>query len=107
MLQPLVENAVRHGIGPKPSGGTVEIIACRSGEGVLITVRDNGVGMEETKRVQLEQAKSHGVGIANVNRRLQMIYGHKLEMSSALDQGTQIKLYLPEEIYYAQSNSNR
>ena len=49
MLQPLVENAIRHGIAPHPAGGLVEIAACRDGEDIHITVADDGIGLSATR----------------------------------------------------------
>ncbi|WP_171655448.1 hybrid sensor histidine kinase/response regulator [Paenibacillus foliorum] len=96
-LQPLVENAVRHGIGPKPSGGTVEIRACRVPGGVDITVEDDGIGMDEDMLLKLSKDQASGVGTGNVNRRLKMLYAQTLEIQSELHQGTRIKFHIPEE----------
>jgi two-component system sensor histidine kinase ChiS len=94
-LQPIVENAVRHGIGQKPSGGTVQIAVRRIGAAIEIVVEDDGVGMSEDKLHMLEQGKSGGIGISNVNRRLQMLYGHRLDISSSEGHGTRVKLEIP------------
>jgi two-component system, sensor histidine kinase ChiS len=95
-LQPIVENAVRHGIGPKPSGGYVQITAIRNGDGVDIIVEDDGVGMDEDVLHQLNLGKNDGVGVDNVNRRWQMRYGRKLDIRSKLGEGTRITMRLPE-----------
>jgi signal transduction histidine kinase len=96
ILQPIVENAVRHGIGQKPEGGTVDIIISKRDWGVEIVVEDDGVGMDEDKLKLLITGKPSGVGIHNVNRRLQMRYGRSLEIVSQPNKGTKITIYLTE-----------
>lgn len=98
-LQPIVENAVRHGIGPKPEGGILNIIVSRNENSVQILVEDDGVGMDEQTLDALDKGQAGGVGIRNVNRRLQMLYGGKLEYRSLAGRGTQVKLHIPEGIY--------
>ncbi len=95
-LQPIVENAVRHGVGQKPEGGTVDIIVRAAGQMVEIIVQDDGVGMTDAQRLQLERGQSKGVGIGNVNRRLQMTYGRRLEIISEPGAGTTITIRLTE-----------
>lgn len=96
ILQPIVENAVRHGIGQKPEGGTVNIIISKREWGVEIVVEDDGTGMDEDKLQLLMTGKPSGVGIHNVNRRLQMRYGRSLEIVSQPNKGTKITIYLTE-----------
>ncbi|WP_168929002.1 hybrid sensor histidine kinase/response regulator [Paenibacillus dokdonensis] len=98
-LQPIVENAVRHGIGQKPEGGAVNIIVRRGDRGVEIIVEDDGVGMDESTLRQLEHGKTGGIGIGNVNRRLQMRYGRNLDIHSRPGEGTRITIYLTEGRY--------
>ncbi|MFB9276037.1 ATP-binding protein [Cohnella cellulosilytica] len=94
-LQPIVENAVRHGIGPKPEGGTLTVTVGRFGAGIEIVVEDDGIGMDGDTLDALDKGKSGGVGIRNVNRRLQMLYGGRLEYRSLVGHGTQVKLRIP------------
>ncbi|CAG7647406.1 ATP-binding protein [Paenibacillus allorhizosphaerae] len=105
-LQPLVENAVRHGIGPKPSGGTVLIRARRVAGGGEFTVEDDGIGMGEEVLAKLNSDQGSGVGTLNVNRRLKMLYAQKLEIDSEPGRGTTIKFFIAEEPD-AQSRVNR
>lgn len=74
LLQPLVENAVKHGISPKASGGEVCVSVMRdeTGKGLVVEVRDNGVGIQPNSHVQ-----STGIGLANVHSRLQKLFGEK------------------------------
>lgn len=89
LLQPLVENAVTHGIGPKLGGGTLHIMA-RVQENLLrITVQDDGVGLDEQQQP--------GTGLANVRARLAALYGDlgKLTLQSNIDGGVTACLELP------------
>jgi signal transduction histidine kinase len=73
LLQPLVENAVRHGIARKVGGGTVEIIARRDADRLHLMVRDDGVGMpSDTLRLV-----NQGVGLSNTRSRLEHLYGER------------------------------
>ncbi len=76
-VQPIVENAIRHGLGSK--GGIVRLSTCRSGEDYLITVTDNGAGMGVSTDLERERL---GVGIENVHTRLKMQCGGSLSYSS-------------------------
>ncbi|MEK0317482.1 ATP-binding protein [Cohnella sp. 56] len=95
-LQPIVENAVRHGIGPRSFGGTLRISACRRGGGAEITVADDGVGIGEELLRVLQEGRAAGVGVGNVNRRLQLVCGGGLDIHSGDGTGTLIKLQIPE-----------
>jgi len=95
-LQPIVENAVRHGIGPKPEGGHLNVIVARGTGGIDIAVEDDGVGMDEEALEALSKGQRSGVGVANVNRRLQMLYGGMLIYQSRPGQGTRVKIHIPE-----------
>jgi two-component system, sensor histidine kinase ChiS len=99
LLQPLVENAVRHGIGQKPEGGKVEIRVKRRGGGTSFTVSDNGAGMSLERLETIKLGQASGVGIRNVSRRLQMLYGERLWIESVQHEGTVFTFQLPEEPY--------
>jgi LytS/YehU family sensor histidine kinase len=79
ILQPLVENAIKHGVSPKPGAGLVQITARRKGENLWIEVSDNGVGLSAGARARLRS----GVGLSNTRDRLECLYGtaHRIEFS--------------------------
>lgn len=102
ILQPLVENAVKHGILEKVEGGTVSIKVRDKGWATEIIVKDDGVGMSETQVSTLlnENDSTNGIGIRNVNDRLKTIYGKGfgLSIESQPSLGTTVKMLIPKEL---------
>ena len=105
-LQPLVENAIRHGISVKRGGGTVCVSACCDGGKIYITVADDGVGISEDRLKQIADSKRNvpsergtGIGLENVNLRLKKLFGEEygLSVSSELGKGTTVTIALPSE----------
>jgi len=94
LLQPLVENAVKHGITPRRRGGLVELTARGSGGAVTIAVRDTGVGVAPD---DLARRRALGIGLANVEARLGHYYpaGATLSVSSTPGEGTLVLLHVP------------
>ena len=95
ILQPLVENSIKHGLAPKVGGGRITIAAVLRDRHAIIEVRDDGLGMSEER---LERALSGGIGLSNVNERLQTIYGahYQLKLTSVPGQGTCARMVIPE-----------
>lgn len=105
-IQPLVENAIYHGIMPKQGKGTIRITAEVVENQIILTVDDDGIGMDEQRLACVmtklagnapEDAASGGIGIKNVNDRLQALYGNEygLEISSTALVGTSVRMILP------------
>lgn len=84
ILQPLVENSVRHGISKKSGGGTVFVRMKQINEGTYIEIEDDGVGISGEKLSEILKAEGigQGVGILNIHNRLIKLYGRGLEISS-------------------------
>lgn len=101
-LQPLVENAVRHGLEAKPDGGLISITATDEGQYASIQVEDDGAGMdpENLSRVLAGTTTNLHVGLRNVDVRLRQIYGpgHGLLIDTAKGAGTLITLRIPKFI---------
>ena len=101
LLQPLVENAIKHGVLEKIEGGRVEIAAYQEDENVRLVVIDNGVGM--TARTlnglfdKTEDDKNNSIGLKNINERLINKYGDEygLNIESELNQGTVASIIIP------------
>jgi len=96
-LQPIVENAVKHGIYPKKGRGTVRI-SIRKEQGYLIMeVKDDGVGMSKEKLCSVldEESKNNGIGIRNVNERFKKFYGCGLKIESEENKGTTVIIQIP------------
>ncbi len=91
VLQPLVENAIRHGISARAEPGTIEIRSRRDGDNLVLTVRDDGNGLRDGWRP--------GVGMSNVRARLLSLYPgrHTLEMSRGEHGGTVVTVVVPYE----------
>lgn len=97
-VQPLVENAVRHGLEPQERGGTIVITARDEGTQTEITVEDDGVGMDPAVvRELLTSRGSEHVGLRNVDRRVRQLYGddHALDIETAPGSGTLVRLRVP------------
>ncbi|HTS68767.1 MAG TPA: histidine kinase [Terriglobia bacterium] len=95
LLQPLVENALRHGIAPKIEGGVLTLRAKRGKGRLVVEVIDDGVGMSEQRP---PESQGSGIGISNVRERLEVVYGQdfSLKIDSRPGEGTAIRFEIPE-----------
>jgi signal transduction histidine kinase len=93
VLQPLVENALRHGIGPRIGGGRVEIVARRDGSQLRMVVRDNGQGLS----TDAMNAFNTGVGVSNTRSRLEHLYGgrHRFDFQTPEGGGLTVTIVIP------------
>jgi sensor histidine kinase YesM len=100
ILQPIVENAVIHGIARKPEGGTVTITLERRGGDLVLRVEDDGVGIDPSRLAELLDPAGEGekaIGLRNVDGRLRAFYGeaHRLKIESQPEHGTQVEIRIP------------
>ncbi len=95
ILQPLVENSLKHGLSNKVGAGQLIIRSSRQRDRVVLEVIDNGMGMNDDR---LALATEHGIGLRNVNERLRVIYGAgcQLKLHSVAGEGTSVRLEIPE-----------
>ena len=91
ILQPIVENAIRHGIAPRSTLGTVEIRADRKNERLILEVRDDGPGISP------DSIPKDGVGISSTRARLERLYGaaQQFELRNAVEGGLVVTLTMP------------
>jgi len=96
VLQPLVENAIRHGIMPVPHGGTLRIESYCTNTHHVVRIIDNGAGFDLNNVV----ATGNGIGIENVDKRLRTLYGqeHGLSIQSEIGKGTLCTVTIPKEV---------
>ncbi len=96
LLQPLVENSIRHGLSNKVDGGTIRIRSRVVEHRLQILVEDDGVGIAEAKLATLFE---HGIGVSNVNERLKVLFGddYRMWIDSRLGEGTSTGIELPEQ----------
>jgi two-component system, LytTR family, sensor kinase len=97
-LQPLVENAVRHGIEGAGSDVTIEILGQDLGAEALVTVRDDGAGMSDNEARAALKGAGGGIGLQNVHRRLESSFGpgYGLAIETAEGEGTEVRLTVPK-----------
>jgi hypothetical protein len=93
ILQPLVENAIKHGIAPRSSGGRIDIAVARSNGHLELTVRDDGIGVPFGDLENLPE----GVGLSNTRRRLRHLYGdqHRFALEAIKANGLKVRMEIP------------
>jgi sensor histidine kinase YesM len=95
LLQPLVENCIRHGLSSKVDGGMVRLRSGLKDGRLRLLVEDDGVGIPEVKLATLLE---EGIGVSNVNERLKVLFGadYRMWIDSRPGQGTRIEIEIPE-----------
>ncbi|MGB7171957.1 MAG: histidine kinase [Candidatus Acidiferrales bacterium] len=95
LLQPIIENAIRHGLAPKLEGGEIRLRTHLNDGHLAIEIDDNGMGISPER---LTQIYSEGIGISNVRERLRLLYGDqfRMDIKSQEGTGTQIRIEIPE-----------
>jgi len=105
ILQPLVENAIKHGISKKASGGTVKLVLSESKGCLQAKITDNGVGMDQAKIQDVLTGRAEsgevGIGVQNIQQRLIRLFGpsHRLNFESSVGQGTTVTVEIPVETH--------
>ena len=108
MLQPMVENAIYHGVEFMDGDGVIQIRVWREGDDLYLRVRDNGLGMTKEQVENLFKDSGHvpsrrgsGIGVRNVNERVHLYFGdaYGLRIESEPDEGTDVIIHLPAVPY--------
>jgi two-component system LytT family sensor kinase len=117
LLQPLVENSIKHGLSPKVEGGSIYLRSRVADSRLIIEVEDDGVGMGQAQLEESSSWSGMGIGMANISERLQVLYGDTARMTidSHEGKGTLIRIRLPlveaasavPEGFYAERSSTR
>ncbi len=95
-IQPIVENALRHGVLKRPEGGEVRIVVRPEEHRVVVAVSDSGVGFAEgTAERILSGRHDGGIGLTNIHRRLMHVYGSGLTIESSPDRGSTVRFEIP------------
>jgi len=97
LLQPLVENSIKHGLSSKVEGGCITLRSRVSGERLILEVEDDGVGMKGATKADSSVIPGAGIGMANVSERLQVLYGDaaRITVDSKEGQGTLVRIRMP------------
>jgi two-component system, LytTR family, sensor kinase len=97
LLQPLVENSIKHGLSSMIEGGSIYLRSRLSDSGLVIEVEDDGVGMAAAQLVESTNPRGSGIGMANISERLQVLYGDAARMTidSHEGKGTLVRIRLP------------
>ncbi len=95
ILQPIVENSIKHGLANKVEGGTIRLRTWLEGTRLHISVEDDGVGIHEAK---LDKLFTSGIGVSNVDERLRVLFGagYRLTIDSKSGHGTRTLIEIPE-----------
>jgi len=117
LLQPLIENSIKHGLSPKIEGGSIYLRSRVTNSRLIIEVEDDGVGMGGAQLEESSSWSGMGIGMANISERLQVLYGDTARMTidSHEGKGTLIRIRLPlveaassvPEGFYAERSSTR
>jgi two-component system, LytTR family, sensor kinase len=117
LLQPLIENSIKHGLSPKVEGGSIYLRSRLTDSRLIIEVEDDGVGMGGAQIEESSTRTGMGIGMANISERLQVLYGDTARMTidSHEGKGTLIRIRLPlieadssvPEGFYAERSSTR
>jgi two-component system, LytTR family, sensor kinase len=104
LLQPIVENCLKHGLAPKLEGGKIQLRTSHANSRLRIEIEDNGVGISEEK---MPQVYVEGIGLSNVRERLRVLYGDDfhMEIESHPGEGTLIRIEVPELIHSLQETA--
>ncbi|MEH6940236.1 ATP-binding protein [Bacillus sp. JJ722] len=99
-IQPLVENAIKHGVLKQPNGGIICIQVIDMKKGVQVAIIDNGVGISKNQLQTLlssqQKNDKRGIGLLNTDKRLKQLYGHGLDISSIPSIGTTVRFIIPK-----------
>ena len=100
LLQPLIENSIKHGLEPRIRGGTITLLSRMQGENLLGEVEDDGVGIVLKPASALDRGGA-GIGMKNVRERLEMLYGGEARFTvvSRPGRGTLVSIEVPGELY--------
>ncbi|HSR04967.1 MAG TPA: ATP-binding protein, partial [Proteiniclasticum sp.] len=96
ILQPLVENAIIHGLEGK---GKIEVLGYIEGKDMIFEVKDDGIGIEEKIALKLlEERPDKGIGLTNVHKRIELLYGkgYGVKIFTEIAKGTTIRIAIPE-----------
>lgn len=95
ILQPIIENSIKHGLANKIAGGTVRLRTWLEDSRLRILIEDDGLGIPEEKLARIFE---QGIGVSNVNERLRVLFGagYRMEIESRVGHGTQALLDIPE-----------
>ncbi len=95
ILQPIIENSIKHGLASKVDGGTIHLRTWMDGARLHISINDDGVGIHESK---LDQLFTSGIGVNNVDERLRVLFGagYRFVIDSKPGQGTQTLIEIPD-----------
>lgn len=99
ILQPVVENALEHGLDVKEEGDKIlQLSFLDAGDAVLLRVEDNGMGMEQSVAESLVTYQAEGYGLKNVNDRICLLYGeeYKIRITSSVGKGTVVEMRIPK-----------
>ncbi len=97
LLQPLVENAIKHGVSPKLEGGRISICAACENGVLELEIADDGVGFDSSTAKRLYH---DGVGVKNVHDRLKVLYGEnaRFQIQSTPGSGTTVRITMPAQV---------
>ena len=93
-IQPIVENAIKHGVNQKPEGGIVRIKSYETEDSFIVCVEDNGVGYDVNEKK--DDGRSH-VGMTNIKKRLEVMLGACVTTESKIGEGTTVTVKIPKE----------
>ena len=108
IIQPLIENSIKHGIYTQEDGGKIIISAHEAGEKLEIKIEDNGAGISQKKIAEIENGNNERIGINNIKERLHSVYGSsaQFEIDSEVGKGTQSLIRIPSEFLFERRKAN-